>query len=159
MPISNIHFDSTVVGPAGNEARHKLVMWCSRDDLLRNFKGWGPQVRRELAAHPELFDITPYLNETLTCLRRIEIVVLKEDVPELVEFAHYLHQLVAEVARDGFRAVILSRGGANETRLEHLPLHVVDHFLAAAFPGRYPPVNQAVRFGLGNITVTRRTAE
>jgi hypothetical protein len=72
-PVGQLKGSASADRPGGTVAG-ELRLFLSRDNLLRNFDGCSA-VRSEIENLPEPFEIDSYVNELVSCLRRIQRLV------------------------------------------------------------------------------------
>jgi len=94
-----------------------LELLFYRDYLLANFKKWK-MVKSELEALPEKFPVTLHIDEMVTCLERVDSVVIRDETPQLSTHVDTLEALIQEVSHmDGtpcvFTDVTPIAGGVN----------------------------------------------
>ena len=77
-----------------------------------------------------MFEITSHINEMMKCIEKINLTLIEDDLPELVESAEFIQQLLIPIKeRPGFpcilRVIKHVKGKELELEMQHIPLHLV----------------------------------
>ncbi|MCK4476900.1 hypothetical protein KAU88_00010 [Candidatus Bathyarchaeota archaeon] len=140
MPIGQLTVHSKAMGPDAKDVSHFLAVKFNRDKLLRDFS-WGSRLKKEIKQLPSMFGINPHITEMMDCLERINISLVVDDLPELIESAELIQQFVAETKEllgvpclFGIRDIMRTQEGkVGEIGLdiEWIPFHIVDTIMNA----------------------------
>ena len=105
MPSHSMNFRGALVpGPDGSEYTQQTFSFCfDRDGLLRNFKGWGRQVKGELSQQAKTLEVDPHVTRAMEALNRIMGVVAEVEMPTLLTSAR--------MVGDAIDRLDLSQGG------------------------------------------------
>ncbi|APZ93369.1 hypothetical protein [Fuerstiella marisgermanici] len=105
-----------------------LELLFYRDHLLTNFSNWK-MVKTELEQLEEKFPVTQHVDEMVTCLERVDSVVIRDDAPQLSPHVATLEAMVQEVSHLSGAPCVLTEvtpisGGVNMT-LQRIQLEQV----------------------------------
>lgn len=135
MPLGELMLSSVEVDPHTKEVHHSLAVKFNRDELLSNFE-WKSQLTKEIQKLPHKFEITPYLAEMMKCLEGINLTLIEDDLPELIQSAEYIQKLISNTkSMPGIPCILrindLKRTQEGEvkqltTDIEWIPLHIVE---------------------------------
>jgi len=107
----------------GNE-RYSLLATVDRDQLLKKHE-WKSQLKKEIQDLPPKFDISPHIDGMMKYLERINLTLIEDDLPELMQNAEYVQQLIAHAKNMPGSPCILKIRESNVS-FEWTPLHVVE---------------------------------
>lgn len=108
LPIGGIEMKSSKPSPDAQES-HTLEVYFLRNLLLQNFDEWGKQVKSELEAMSERFDINTHVNQMVECLDAINSVLIREQISEASTHAKVIADLVSEVRAVGGNPAIFTK--------------------------------------------------
>jgi hypothetical protein len=105
MPITGFETSSEIMNLNPLEVNHMLRAIIHKDDLLKYDK-WS-KVEDEITRLPDTIDINPYIDELMSCSRRINAAFYeKEEFIELLQHTAFLDMLVKEASiKDGYPCV------------------------------------------------------
>lgn len=128
MPVGNLSLQKSLDEPYSKEIHHTLAVKFSRDELLQ-FDSWGIQLKKEIQNLPPEFEIKPHITEMLRCIERINYTLIEDDLPELIQSAEYVKQLLTEIKNmPGFPCLLRNINLTDKqisTELEWIPYHLV----------------------------------
>ena len=85
---------------------------------------------------PLEFGIIPYVVEMMNCLKKINLVLIEEDLPELFKSAEFIKQLVSPIqVKEGFPCIlqflVIKRHENGEVRdmevqIQNVPFHIIE---------------------------------
>ena len=77
-----------------------LVAYCDRDELLRKYDKWHETLLKEIPKLPDRIDISPHIYHMMICINHISRIIIKNDLPELLDRTRFLIKLMNPVIRD-----------------------------------------------------------
>jgi hypothetical protein len=135
MPLGRLTLHSEEKPPHSGHVFHSLEVKFSRDQLLK-YDSWGTRIAQEIAQLPSEFDIVPHVVEVMKCIKRINLVLIEEDLPELFKSAEFVEKLTSPAqGKEGipciFRLTRINRGANTEIKkmdivITNIPLHIVE---------------------------------
>ena len=135
LPLGRLTLDSKLVGPSPEDVRHTMAVQFNRHNLLANFS-WGSRLTEEIKQLPLRFDIGPHITEMMKCLERLNLILIGDDLPELIQSAEYIQKLVTETKGklgvpcifriEGLVRTKKSKVGQLSLGIEWIPLHIVE---------------------------------
>jgi hypothetical protein len=96
LPLGVLTLHSKAVGPSPEDIHHSLTIRFNRDELLRKYKLWGTQLKKEVQKLPSEIEINPHVAEMMKCLEKINLTLFEDDLPELIQSAKNVQKLVTE---------------------------------------------------------------
>jgi len=136
MPLGALTLHSEEVDPLSKTVRRSLAVKFNRDELLNKFDQWGSQLKKEIQKLPLKFEINPHVTEMMKCLERINLTLIEDDLPELIQSAEYIEQLIKHTKdMRGIPCILrvkdLARTQEGKVKqfkmdIEWIPLHLVE---------------------------------
>jgi hypothetical protein len=134
MPTSQMRFNKIIVDREAQKIGTSIQILCNRDELLikHNWK----KVKAELQQQPEEIEIGHHMYEMLNCLHQINLILIEQEFPNIIESAQTIEQLVLPLRNEMessqctpiiFQRVEKHTTGVNLT-LESIPLEWLDLF-------------------------------
>lgn len=74
-----------------------LVAYCDRNELLEKYDSWHRTLLEEIPKLEPRIDITPHIHNMMICIKNISRVIIKDDLPELMEKTELLLKLMHPV--------------------------------------------------------------
>ncbi|MGG3798623.1 hypothetical protein [Metabacillus fastidiosus] len=127
VPVGSISIDSRAED--NGQVDYSISVQFDRDSLLRNYDSWGIPVKKELENLTDLFPVNEYIDEVMASFERINLALIEERIPELVEGAEYIYEMIRPFEEQpGIPCIIdfknmQSNGG--KLKIEWFPLHLL----------------------------------
>jgi hypothetical protein len=135
-PLGQVELGSKLVGTHPDVVQHLFAIRFSRDELLKRYKLWGKSLAEEIRNLPSKFDIVPHVKEMMKHLENINLTRFEDDLPELLQSAKFVQNLIIETKdKPGlpcilwFEEIIRTPDGKPERlnlSMQWLPTHLVD---------------------------------
>jgi hypothetical protein len=93
MPLGGISLSSKEDPPYSGNIRYSFQTYFVRDELL-TYDSWG-KIAKEIAQLPPKIDIIPHFVQMMDCLKKINVVLITDDLPELFRSAEFIEQLIS----------------------------------------------------------------
>jgi len=131
MPLGTLTFHSEEKPPYSEQVYHYLEVKFDRDELVREYDLWGSRLVKEIQQLPPKFEITPHITEMMKCLEKINLVLIEDDFPELLQSAEYIERLITQTKNKlGFPCILkvekYRKGHELKLEITHIPLHLVE---------------------------------
>jgi len=133
MPLGNLQLVSKLENQTSEKVAHSLAIYFGRDELLTKYDSWGSRLKREIQNLPPKFEITSHVREMVNCLKGINLTLIGDDLPELVESARVVQEFTTPTKQlVGTPCILTLERGTGDNRkkmkvdIEWIPLHLVD---------------------------------
>lgn len=131
MPLGALSLHSKESPPFSKKVYHSLAIEFTRDELLSKYDNWGSRIAEELRKLPERFEITPHITEMMKNLESINLTLIGDDLPELIQGAEEIQRLITPMKDMPVIPCIVwikdvAAGGEElGLEIEWMPLHIV----------------------------------
>lgn len=130
LPLGTLTLHSAETPPHSGHVQYSLQVKFNRDELLLERDLWGNQLMKEIEGLPKQFEITPHITETMKCLEKINLTVIEDDLPQLLQSAEYIQQLINPVKDMSGLPCILKvekyrKGEELKLDITNIPFHMV----------------------------------
>lgn len=131
MPVGSLTIESKAISIESKEVEDYLAIYFERDVLLSNYDSWG-SIKNELNNMPLKFEITPFVDEVMECISRINLLVIEHDLEDVFKSTEYFENLLKPFT--GIKETpaifdIVDKNGDGKklnVKVEWLPLHLID---------------------------------
>lgn len=128
VPVGEISFKESLATDS-SDIHHYLEVKFNRDELLKYDK-WGEKLKSEIQELPDTFEITPHITVMMKCIGKINFTLIEDDLPNLINSAEYVKQLITEI-KDKTGTPYICRyeklnGNKVKMHLEHIPFHLLN---------------------------------
>jgi hypothetical protein len=97
LPIGHAESSTRVTDLASWRIEHSLTISFARDSLLQAGFDWKAQLRQEILNLPSEFPIHPHMAQMMACLNMINLALISDNMPELLEAARFIEALVSSM--------------------------------------------------------------
>jgi hypothetical protein len=133
MPVGSLRLTSTEDPPYSGKVSHHLEVTFDRDELLK-YNGWKRMLKEEIQRLPQEFDISSHVFNMMKCLERINGVLVKDELLDIVKSAEYIDKLMASIKEKQVYPIVLQISQGNKPSEKtltyfNIPFHIVQYAL------------------------------
>lgn len=130
MPLGSLSINSEGINMETKKVKDYLAIYFDRDVLLNNYDSWG-KIKSEIEKLPTKIEITPFINEVMESILRINLVVNENDLKNVLKSAEYIENLIIPFKEiKGVPAIIFTNKNNSSDKLqikiEWIPIHIIN---------------------------------
>lgn len=131
MPVGHLGLHSEMIKPDYKDELHQISIQFDRDELLLNYD-WKKTLKEEIQKLPNKFEVNEHLDGMMSCLYKINLVLIEDKLSEAIRCSEYLKRLILSIKdMAGIPCIMqMKKKDANnldlELELEWLPLHIIE---------------------------------
>lgn len=129
MPLGSLTINSKAIDNKSKDIINYLAIFFDRDTLLKNYDSWTV-IKNEIEKLPTKIEITPFVDEVMECISKINSLVIEYEFENLSKSSQYFENLILpfnEIKETiAILDVVKSDGEEPKINIEWLPFHILD---------------------------------